>query len=59
VGKREGRIRMGKLDDFLNSAEALYCLKCGCILSEEEAQRIIKRQKLIDYLVKLHMEEGK
>jgi integrase len=43
----------------LNSAEALYCSRCGIILDEEEAQRILKRQKLIDYLVKLHMEEGK
>jgi hypothetical protein len=43
----------------LNSAEAVYCLKCGCVLSEEEAQRIIKRQNLIDYLLKLHSEEGK
>lgn len=42
----------------LNSAEALYCARCGCVLSEEEARRQVEKQKMIDVLFRKWKEEN-
>jgi integrase len=40
-----------------NTAEALYCYKCGCVLSEEQAKRIVAEKEMMDYFMKRFMEE--
>ena len=41
----------------LNSAEFLYCSKCGFVLSEEEARKMIEQKKLQEAFMKLAMEK--
>ena len=41
----------------INSAEFLYCSKCGFVLSEEEARKMIQQKKLQEAFMKLAMEK--
>ena len=43
----------------LNSAEFLYCSKCGFVLSEEEARKMIEQKKLQEAFMKLAMGKTK
>jgi hypothetical protein len=36
-----------------NDASNKFCSKCGTVLSAEEAQKIVERQRLIDWMVEL------
>lgn len=35
-----------------NSAEALYCFKCGYVLDEEQAKHLVAREQMIDKILK-------
>lgn len=35
-----------------NSADALYCFKCGTVLDEEQAKRIVAREQMLDKILK-------
>ena len=41
----------------MNSAEFLYCSKCGFVLSEEEARKMIEQKRLQEAFMKLAMEK--
>ena len=43
----------------MNSAEFLYCSKCGFVLSEEEARKMIEQKRLQEAFMKLAMEKLK
>ena len=43
----------------INSAEFLYCSKCGFVLSEEEARKMIEQKRLQEAFMKLAMEKLK
>jgi hypothetical protein len=43
----------------LNSATMLYCGKCGMILDEEEAKRAVAKQRLLEEMMKMHIERMK
>ena len=38
-----------------NSADALYCLKCGTTLDQEQAKRIVAEREMMDYFMKRFM----
>lgn len=40
-----------------NSMDALYCFKCGTVLDEEQAKRIVKEREMMDYFMKRYLEE--
>ncbi len=40
-----------------NSADALYCFRCGSVLDQEQAIRIVKEREMMDYFMKRYMEE--
>lgn len=41
----------------LNSAEAVYCFRCGFVLSEEAARRLLNERKALDYITRKALEE--
>jgi integrase len=43
----------------LNSAEFLHCSNCGMVLKEEEARRLVAKQRLLEEMMKMHIERMK
>jgi integrase/recombinase XerD len=41
----------------MNSADALYCFRCGSVLDMEQAKRIVAKREMRDYLFKRFREE--
>lgn len=37
----------------MNSAESLYCLKCGFVLDEEEARKLVEQKRIQDVFMKI------
>jgi integrase/recombinase XerD len=40
-----------------NSMDAMYCNRCGTVLDQEQALRIVKEREMMNYFMKRYMEE--